>query len=44
MASDAKEEQRDYKTYTIIPPNWAEVLNSEIEKDDWQDPYVKYLL
>ena len=44
MASEAKEEQRDCKTCSIIPPNRAEVLNNEVQEKDWQDPNVKYLL
>ena len=34
MASDAKEEQRDYKTCSIIPPDQAEVLNTKIQEEE----------
>ena len=44
MASDAKEEQQSYKTCSIIPPYQEEVLNSELLKEDWQEPYLRYLL
>ena len=43
MASNAKKEQRDCKTCSIIPLDQVEVLNSEIQEENWQDPYVKYL-
>ena len=44
MANDAKEEQRSCKSCSIIPPNQAEVLNGELLGEDWQDPYLRYLL
>ena len=44
MASDTKEEQRDCKTCFIIPPYQAEVLNGEVQEEDWQDSYLRYLL
>ena len=31
------------KTCSIIPLDEEKVLNSEIQEEDWQDPYVKYL-
>ena len=34
MASDAKEEQRDYKTCSIIPLDQAEVLNTKIQEEE----------
>ena len=34
MTSDAKEEQRDYKTCSIIPPDQAEVLNTKIQEEE----------
>ena len=43
MASNAKEEQRDCKTCSIIPPNQAEVLNIKVQEEDWRDPYIKYM-
>ena len=43
MASDAKEEQRNCNTCSIIPPDQVELLNSEIQEEDWQGLYVKYL-
>lgn len=43
MASDAREEQRDCKTCSIIPPNQAKVLTIKVQEKDWQDPFVKYL-
>jgi len=43
MASDAKEEQRDCKTCSIVTLDQVEVLNSEIQEEGWQDQYVKYL-
>ena len=44
MANDAKGEQRDCKTCSIIPPDQAKMLNSEVQEEDWQDPYLRYLL
>ena len=44
MTSDAKEEQRDCKTCSIIPLNQVEVLNSKVQEEDWLDPYLRYLL
>ena len=44
MASDTKEEQRDCKTCSAIPPNQAKVLIGEVQEEDWQDPYLWYLL
>ena len=44
MTNDAKEEQRSCKTCSIIPPDQAEVLNGELLEEDWQDPYLRYLL
>ena len=44
MANDAKGEQRDYKSCSIIPLDQAEVLNSEVQEEDWQDLYLRYLL
>ena len=44
MANDAKGEQRDCKTCSIIPPNQVKVLNSEVQEEDWQDPYLRYFL
>ena len=41
MAHDAKREQRDYKTCSIIPPDQVEVLNNEVKEEDWQDPYLR---
>ena len=35
MASDAKEEQRDCKTCSIIRLDQAEVLNNEIQEEGW---------
>ena len=35
MANDAKGEQRDYKTCSIIPPDQEKVLNSEVQEEDW---------
>jgi len=43
MASNAKEEQRSCKTCFVIPLDHAKVLNSELLKEDWQDPYLRYL-
>ena len=43
MASNAKEEQRDCKTCSIIPPNQAEILNIKVQEEDWQDSYIKYM-
>ena len=34
MASDAKEEQRNCNTCTIIPPDQVEVLNNEIQEEE----------
>lgn len=44
MTKDAKEEQRSCKTCSIIPLNQVEVLNGEIPEEDWQNPYLRYLL
>ena len=44
MTSDAKEEQRDCKTCSIIPLNQVEVLNSTVQEEDWLDLYLRYLL
>ena len=44
MANDAKEEQRSCRTCSIIPPDQAKVLNGEMPREDWQDPYLRYLL
>ena len=44
MANDAKEEQWSCKTCSIIPPDQVEVLNGELLEEDWQDPYLRYLL
>ena len=44
MTNDAKEEQTSCKTCSIMPPNQVEVLHGELLKEDWQDPYVRYLL
>ena len=44
MANDVKEEQRSCKTYSIIPPDQAEVLNGKVLEKDWQDSYFRYLL
>ena len=41
MTNDTKGEQRDCKTCSIIPPDQAEVLNSEVQEEDWQDPYLR---
>lgn len=35
MASDAKEEQRDCKTCSMVSPDQAEVLNGEVQEEDW---------
>ena len=43
MANDAKKEQRNCNTCSIIPSDQVEVLNSEIQEEDWRDLYVKYL-
>ena len=43
MASDSKEEQQSCKTCSVIPPDQAEVLNRELLKEDWQEPYLRYL-
>ena len=44
MANDAKEEQRSYKTYSVIPPDQIEVLIGKLLGEDWQEPYLRYLL
>ena len=44
MANDANEEQRNCKTCFIIPLDQAEVLNGELQEEDWQEPYLRYLL
>ena len=44
MASDAREEYRDCKTCSMIPPDQAEVLNGEDQEEDWQDSYLRCLL
>ena len=44
MTNDAKEEQRSCKTCSIIPPDQAKVLNGKLLEEDWQDPYLRYLL
>ena len=44
IANDAKEEQRSCKTCSVIPPDRVEVLNGKLLGEDWQDPYLKYLL
>lgn len=43
MVSGTKEEQRDYKACSTIPPNQVELLNGEVQDEDWQDPYLRYL-
>ena len=43
MASDSKEEQQSCKTCSVIPLDQAEVLNRELLKEDWQEPYLRYL-
>ena len=44
MANDAKEEQRSYKTCSVIPPDQIEVLTGKLLGEDWQEPYLRYLL
>lgn len=44
MVNDAKEKQRSFKTCSIVPPDQAKELNGEIPEEDWQDPYLRYLL
>ena len=44
MASDAKEKQRDYKTYSMVSSDQVEVLNGEFQEEDWQDLYLRYIL
>ena len=44
MANDAKKEERSCKTCSIMPLDQARVLNGESLEEDWQDPYVRYLL
>ena len=44
MANDAKEEQRNCKTFSVMPLDQAEVLNDGLQEEDWQEPYLRYLL
>ena len=44
MTNDAKEEQRSCKTGSIIFLDQGKVLNGELLEEDWQDPYLRYLL
>ena len=44
MANDAKEEQRSFKTCSIVPLDQVKVLNGKVLKEDWQDLYLRYLL
>ena len=44
MANYAKEEQRSCKTCYVIPLDQADVLNGKLLEEDWQDPYLRYLL
>ena len=44
MANDAKEEQWSCKTCFVIPLDQVEVLNGELLEEDWQKPYLRYLL
>nr|POE89671.1 hypothetical protein CFP56_38059 [Quercus suber] len=44
MANDATKEQQNCKTCSIIPPDQVEVLNGELLEEDWQEPYLRYLL
>ena len=44
MVNDAKKEERSCKTCSIMPLDQARVLNGESLEEDWQDPYVRYLL
>ena len=44
MANDAKEEQRNCKTFSVMPLDQVEVLNDGLQEEDWQEPYLRYLL
>ena len=44
MANDAKEEQQSRKSCSVIPLDQAKVLNGEFLGEDWQEPYLRYLL
>ena len=43
MAINAKEEQRDCKTCSMVSLDQAKVLNGEVQEEDWHDPYLRYM-